>query len=97
MLELAVYSYVLQFSVSHTKCHLKLTTGLKYIWQEIEFVEIANFLFKLLNQCTIWKFFRTSLFVPIYVLLFTNFGSQIGPFAVLRFFFLFVDQGFFGT
>ena len=46
---------------------------------------------------TIWKFFRTSLFVPIYVLLFTNFGSQIGPFAVLRFFFLFVDQGFFGT
>jgi len=55
------------------------------------------FLSFFLPHSTIWKFFRTSLFVPIYVLLFTNFGSQIGPFAVQRFFFLFVDQGFFGT
>ena len=49
---------------------------------------------KVSTQFTIWKIFRPSLFVPIYVILFTNFGSQKGSFAVQRFFFLFVGQGF---
>ena len=43
-----------------------------------------------LGHFTIWKFLQPSLFVPIFLILFTNFGSQIGLFEGLRFFFLFV-------